>query len=386
MTPEARGFGIYIHWPYCSRICPYCDFNVFVARRGEQEPLIDAVRADLRGWRERTGPRAVRSLFLGGGTPSLLHAHQVRALIEDVDRLWGFEPEPEITLEANPDERGRLADFASAGVGRLSLGVQALDDERLSFLGRTHSAHDARAAFDLARSAFRSISVDLIYGGPVSVRGGGASAEAWTRELRDAIRLGPDHLSLYQLTVEPGAAFAREVRKGKWRPLDDDAAADLYDVTEDVCSAAGFAGYEISNHARSPSHISRHNRVYWRSGDWAGVGPGAHGRLTSEGVRRATEAPDRPADYVAAVNTTGWGAAVAEPLTTLDIARERVAMGLRLLEGLPATDVEELGLSFDTAGLKRSLDAGWLTETPVGVRLTRSGRLVADHVAGLISP
>lgn len=376
----ARGFGVYFHWPFCSRLCPYCDFNVFVTRPGEVDPLIEALEADLAAWRRRSGARPVRSVYFGGGTPSLLPPAAVERLIGAVDRLWGFEASPEVTLEANPDERARFADLARAGVNRLSIGVQSLDDRRLAFLGRTHSAGDAKAAVEAAAGRFASVSADLIYADP------GASPDGWRSELRAALALGVDHLSLYELSIEPGAPFARHVAEQRWRPLDDDLAADLYDLTQADCASAGLPAYEISNHARSPAHRSAHNTIYWRSGDWVGAGPGAHGRLTTPEGRLATETPDRPRDYIAAVSRGDWGASQVERLTPVAEARERIAMGLRLVEGMPEADPGEVGAAWDAAGLREALAAGLLVRAGDRLRLTDRGRLVADRVAALIAP
>jgi oxygen-independent coproporphyrinogen-3 oxidase len=376
----ARGFGVYLHWPYCARVCPYCDFNVYAAKARDPAPLLSAMSRDLAGWRERTGPRAVDSVFFGGGTPSLLKGSEAAGLLERIDALWGLKPGAEVTLEANPDDRARFAEFAAAGVNRLSLGVQSLDEARLKFLGRTHSAGDALAAFDEARGSFGSVSLDFIYALPEE------TLEGWRGELAGALRLGADHLSLYELSIEPGAAFAQAVKRGKWSPADDDRAADLYEMTQAMTRAAGMPGYEISNHARAPEHQSRHNRIYWGSGDWAGVGPGAHGRLTASGRRLAVEAREKPGDYLKTVDASGIGWVDGESLDALAQARERVSMGLRVIEGFAEGDVAALGLALDASGLAEAERLGLVARAGGRVCLTLTGQLAADRVAAMISP
>jgi oxygen-independent coproporphyrinogen-3 oxidase len=375
-----RGFGVYVHWPYCARICPYCDFNVYAAKARDTAPLFEAIIADLAGWRERTGVRRVDSIFLGGGTPSLMTGEQVARVIAQVEGLWGLKPGAEITIEANPDDAARFADFAAAGVNRLSLGVQSLDDERLKFLGRTHSAANALQALDVARRAFRSVSLDLIYAQP------GQDAAAWRTELARVLALGADHLSLYELTIEPGAAFAFAVKRKDWAPLEDERSADLYEITQAMTAGAGYDAYEISNHARGAQHQSSHNRIYWASGDWAGVGPGAHGRFTTGEERWATEAADRPGDYMQQVTSNGLGWAMVEKLDDLAHARERVAMGLRVAEGFRVSDVHELGQMPDATRVSEFMREGLVSASEDRVALTPAGRLLADRIASEISP
>ncbi len=376
----ARGFGVYVHWPYCARVCPYCDFNVYAAKRRDTGPLLDAILADLGGWRERTGPRHVDAVFFGGGTPSLLSGDEASQLLQRIDRLWGIAPGAEITLEANPDDRARFVDFAAAGFNRLSLGVQSLDDRALNFLGRTHSAADARRAFTAAQGQFASVSLDLIYARP------GQTVAEWRRELGEALGLGANHLSLYELTIEPGAAFARAVKRGDWAPADDERAADLYEITDEMCEASGFHAYEVSNHATGAQHQSQHNRIYWRSGDWVGAGPGAHGRLTASGQRLAIEAAERPGAYIETVRRTGVGWTSAEALSALDQARERLSMGLRLVEGMALSDISDLGLEPVAAALADLEALGLVARTGNHIALTPKGRLTADRVVEMISP
>lgn len=376
----ARGFGVYVHWPYCARICPYCDFNVYAAKDRDGGPLLDAILADLGGWRERSGARAVDAVFLGGGTPSLLSGDAIAGLIARIDRLWGLREGAEITLEANPDDRSRFREFAAAGVNRLSVGVQSLDDARLKFLGRTHDAAEALRALEAARGLFRSVSADMIYALP------GETAGGWGAELERVLALDVDHLSLYELSIEPGAAFAYSVRRGEWAPLDDDRAADLYELTQDMTSAAGFPAYEISNHARSPDHESRHNRIYWASGDWVGAGPGAHGRLTAGGRRMATEAAARPGDYLRLVRETGVGFRDPETLTALDRAREAVAMGLRVSEGMALAELGALGARLGGPEFEALVETDRIRIGEGRLCLTLAGRLAADRVAAIIAP
>jgi oxygen-independent coproporphyrinogen-3 oxidase len=375
----ARGFGVYVHWPYCARICPYCDFNVYAAKARDTAPLLDAILADLSGWRAHSGPRTADTVFFGGGTPSLMTGAEVERVLAHIDSLWGLRQGAEVTLEANPDDASRFADFAAAGVNRLSLGIQSLQDTPLKFLGRTHSAAGALAAFRAAQGKFRSVSIDLIYALP------GQTPDDWRGELNRALALGADHLSLYELSIEPGAAFARAVHREDWAPMEDDAAADLYELTQELTERAGYPAYEISNHARSPEHRSAHNRIYWRSGDWAGVGPGAHGRLTTD-RRIATEAADKPGDYLKRVSTGGIGWAEQEDLDALAEARERIAMGLRVTEGLPLSDIEALGFSLDAQRIAEFEALGFLKQEDRRIALTLRGRLAADRIAAELAP
>ena len=375
-----RGFGVYVHWPYCARICPYCDFNVYAAKARDTAPLFDAILRDLDGWRGRTGERQVDSIFLGGGTPSLMTGEQVSKLIAHVRGLWDMAPQAEITLEANPDDAARFGEFAEAGVDRLSLGVQSLDDARLKFLGRTHSAADALKALDVARGKFRSISIDMIYAVP------GQSLEDWRGELARALALGADHLSLYELSIEPGAVFFQAVKRQKWEPASDDEAAALYEATQEMSEAAGLPAYEISNHARGPEHRSVHNGIYWKCGDWAGVGPGAHGRLTIGAKRWAVEAAEKPGAYLQQVKTNGLGWGVVDELDAVGQARERVAMGLRVAEGFAVSDIEALRLKLNAENVGHLAALGFLAVRDGRVVLTPEGRLRADRIAAEIAP
>ena len=274
--------GVYVHWPYCAKICPYCDFNVVRDRKqAEQGALADAIVADLTAQRALIGERRLVSVFLGGGTPSLMDPAWAARIVETVKTLWTPDGDVEVSLEANPTdaEAGRFAAFRQAGVNRLSLGLQSFDDAALKFLGRNHDAAEARRAAELAAKVFPRLSVDLIYALPDQAPG------QWRGQLEQAIALGAEHVSPYQLTIEQGTAFDRAVRRGVFRPADDLAGEALYDTTRQVLEAAGFEAYEVSNHAKGEAARSRHNLVYWRGQDYVGAGPGAHGRLTLDGVR-----------------------------------------------------------------------------------------------------
>ena len=370
--------GVYLHWPYCQRICPYCDFNV-VRDRGDRAggaALAAAMARDLAGQRELTGPRTLVSVFLGGGTPSLMDPAWAAELIAQARRLWTPAPDLEVSLEANPTdaEAGRFAAFADAGVERLSLGLQALDDGQLRFLGRPHDAAAGRRAAAAAAGAFPRVSLDLIYALP------GQTRAAWRETLAEATDLGAEHVSPYQLTVEAGTAFDRAVRRRRWAPAHPDLAADLYEDTQEVLELRGFEAYEVSNHALGAAARSRHNLVYWRGWDYVGAGPGAHGRLTLEGVRRATVAHPRVGDYLDAVARTGAGFAQAEPLDPRAVAEERLLMGLRTLEGVDLAETAAAGLSAGDPRLVEYARAGLLRVEGARLRATSAGRLVLDRL------
>jgi putative oxygen-independent coproporphyrinogen III oxidase len=378
LTETPPPLGIYVHWPYCARICPYCDFNVYRdrGRRAEQLALKDAILADLRAQAARTGDRALTSIFLGGGTPSLMDPDWAGEIVALCRALWTPASDLEVTLEANPTdaEAGRFAAFAAAGVDRLSLGLQALDDDALRLLGRNHDAAEARRAAETAARAFPRLSLDLIYARP------GQTPRAWAGELREAIALGAEHVSPYQLTIEAGTAFDRAVSRGTLVPPGEDLAAELFDTTQDVLAAAGFSAYEVSNHARGEAARSRHNLVYWRGWDYVGAGPGAHGRLTLGGVRHATHAAPRPADYIAAVAATGSGVATDEALDARATAEERLLAGLRITEGVPFAEIGALGLGPGHPVVVDLTAQGLIAPDPLALRATAAGRLVLNHV------
>jgi oxygen-independent coproporphyrinogen-3 oxidase len=368
--------GVYIHWPYCARICPYCDFTV-VRDRGrteEQQALVEAITKDLAAHAALTGPRRLASIFFGGGTPSLMTPTSVAELISWACALWTPEPDLEVSLEANPTdaETQRFASLADAGVNRLSLGIQALDDAALAFLGRNHDAATARRATEIATSAFSRLSLDLIYALP------GQDVAAWTRTLQDAASLGAEHISPYQLTIETGTPFDRAVRRGRFTPAHPDLAADLYDATQEVLESLGFSAYEVSNHAKGLSARARHNLIYWRGQDYVGVGPGAHGRLpgANPGERLAVEADDTISGYIRRVAETGRGWSAVETLSPVQAAEERVLMGLRVAEGVPLAELEALA-GFDPAPFA---EEGLLKVAGERVSATAKGRRVLDRL------
>ncbi len=375
--PPARDVALYVHWPYCSRICPYCDFNV-VRDRGrvdEQARLAEAILGNLEAQAALTGSRRLASIFFGGGTPSLMDPAAVASVIDRARALFPPAADIEISLEANPTdaEADRFAALAAAGVNRLSMGVQALDDAALARLGRNHSADEARRAVAVAARAFPRLSIDLIYARP------GQSVAAWTAELREALDLGFEHVSPYQLTIEPETAFGRAFRRGTLVPPAEDLAATLYETTQTVLEAAGFEPYEVSNHARGIAARSAHNLHVWRGGDYLGVGPGAHGRLTLAGARTATVAHRGIADYVSGVAVgTPWSERAA--LSPAEAAEERVLLGLRTVEGATLSDLNTLGRSPERGPLADLLADGFVARAGDRIAATARGRPVLDGV------
>ncbi len=328
-TPP-QDVGLYVHWPFCQAKCPYCDFNSHVAAQIDHHRWLSAYVSEIKRISEETGPRLLRSVFFGGGTPSLMQPEVVSAILDAARQGWSFANDIEITLEANPTsiEAGKFREFRSAGINRVSVGVQALNDADLHRLGRLHSVAEARAAFDIARETFSRASFDLIYARQDQ------TPDQWRAELAEGLAMAADHLSLYQLTIEPGTAFGDRFAKGSLRGLPDEkAAADMYEITQGMCKEAGLSAYEISNHAQ-PGAESRHNLVYWRGGDWAGVGPGAHGRLTLDGTRWGTETELAPTGWLDRVETKGSGETERVPVSAQEQAEEYVMMGLRLSEGI----------------------------------------------------
>jgi putative oxygen-independent coproporphyrinogen III oxidase len=367
--------ALYIHWPFCLSKCPYCDFNSHVRDTIDESRW----RAALLGELDRTAAelpgRTVTSIFFGGGTPSLMAPATVAALLDRTAGHWPMAPDVEITLEANPTsvEQARLADIRAAGVNRVSLGVQALDDRSLKFLGRGHSAAEALGAVATAARLFDRFSFDLIYGRP------GQTVSDWTAELRDALVHAGDHMSVYQLTLEEGTPFHALWRQGKLTPVEEDAAAALYEATQEVLEAAGMPAYEISNHA-VPGGESRHNLTYWRYGDYAGIGPGAHGRITlDDGSHVATQRLRSPDAWLARVEARGEGMDACEPLDRDTRLTEAVLMGLRLSEGLPESrlrDIAGQGFAdvFEASRLAALIDGGFLRRDGEWLRATAEGR------------
>ena len=378
MTAPPPPLGVYIHWPYCARICPYCDFNVYRhrGRSAEQAGLVEAIAADLVAHRALTGPHTLVSIFFGGGTPSLMDPADVARLIALGRSLWTPAEPVEVSLEANPTdaEAQHFADLAAAGVTRLSLGVQSLDDTALKLLGRNHGADEAVRAARLARRLFEQLSVDLIYALPDQ------TPDAWAAALQAALTLDPDHVSPYQLTIEPGTAFDRAVRRGTLIPPDDGRGADLYDVTQQVLSAHGFSAYEVSNHARGPAAMARHNLVYWRGEAYVGVGPGAHGRLRREEGWVATEAARTPKVYMDTVAAKRPGHAQADVLSAQDRAEERLLMGLRIADGVRWEEIAALDLGPGSARIADLERHGLVVTGPAGLRATPDGRHLLDGV------
>ena len=376
--PADPGFGVYLHWPFCAAKCPYCDFNSHVRHQPpDQARFAAAFRSELEHLRRRTGPREVTSIFLGGGTPSLMEPVTVAALIDTVADLWTLQDNAEVTLEANPSsvEAERFRGYRAAGVNRVSLGVQALNDADLRFLGRLHDVAEARRAIDLARATFPRLSFDLIYARP------GQSVEAWTQELGQAIDLAADHLSLYQLTIEEGTRFHALHAAGKIAMPADELAADLYAATQEITAARGLPAYEISNHAR-PGAESRHNLVYWRYGEYVGSGPGAHGRFVENGRRVVTMAERMPETWANLVEANGHGLQDAEILTRSEEADELLLMGLRLKEGLDLVRYETLSGRPLSSRRTSVLREEGLVE-PIGnsrLRVTPAGMIVLDAV------
>jgi oxygen-independent coproporphyrinogen-3 oxidase len=329
--PEsATAFGVYVHWPFCAAKCPYCDFNSHVRHAPPDAPRFAAALArELSHFAQLTPGRLVTSIFLGGGTPSLMPAANVASILDAIGKLWRVDPNAEITIEANPGsaEAERFRGYRDAGVNRLSLGVQALDDSALKFLGRIHSAAEARRALELARAIFPRLSFDLIYARP------GQEPRGWRSELEAAIAMAADHLSLYQLTIEADTPFARLHAAGKLTVPGGEASAILYELTQEIAEAHGLPAYEISNHA-APGGESRHNLTYWRYQDYVGAGPGAHGRLTVDGAKRATMSERHPERWLARVESEGNALVADEALTLEESADEMLLMGLRLREGI----------------------------------------------------
>jgi len=372
------GFGVYVHWPFCLSKCPYCDFNSHVRHAAIDEGrFVRAFAAEIAATAQRIPGRTVESIFFGGGTPSLMQPATVGALLDAISRGWTLARDVEVTLEANPSsvEATRFRGYRAAGVNRVSLGVQALDDAALAALGRTHSVDEALAAVAIARAIFERYSFDLIYARP------GQTVAAWREELARAIAQGSDHLSLYQLTIEPDTPFATLHAAGKLKVPDNDTARALYDVTQEVCAARGLPAYEISNHARTGAEC-RHNLVYWRYGEYAGVGPGAHGRLDIAGRRRATATEKNPEAWLDLVETRGHGLVVDDTLTREEEADELLLMGLRLAEGIAlARYAARAGKPLDPQQIAELTRDGLVETTPDGrLRVTPAGFPLLDAV------
>lgn len=379
---QIGGFGLYVHWPFCEAKCPYCDFNSHVVSRIDQHRWARALADEVRRAGAETPGRVLGSIFFGGGTPSLMDPETVHAVIEAARDCWTFANDIEITLEANPRsvEAERFEGYARAGVNRVSLGVQALRAPDLKRLGRLHDVDEARAAFDVARSTFDRVSFDLIYARQDQ------SLEDWRVELNEALDMAVDHLSLYQLTVEEGTAFWDRARAGGLRGLpDEDLAADMFDLTQELCSAAGYEAYEVSNHAL-PDAQSRHNLIYWRHGDWIGVGPGAHGRIGSGDQRQATVAWRQPGLWLNRVEA-GSGLESRSTISLSDQASEYLMMGLRMNEGLDIDRLHKLDPNAASAGAVGEMrDLSLITQEGHVLRTTAKGRLVLNSLVAALMP
>ena len=370
--------ALYIHWPFCLKKCPYCDFNSHVRDGVDMAAWETALLADMAFERAATGSDTLTSIFFGGGTPSLMPPALVERLIGEATRLWDAAPDLEITLEANPSsvEAAAFADLAKAGVNRVSLGLQSLDDEALRFLGRLHDAREGVAALEVAQRAFDRVSFDLIYARP------GQSIAEWQAELSRALSFGTGHLSLYQLTIEPGTRFATDHRLGRFALPEDDVAAEIFTLTRSMTSEAGLPAYEVSNHARAGQE-SRHNLTYWRYGDYAGIGPGAHGRRRST----ATQRHRKPENFLSATARNGHGMSESRTLPASEQAAEALMMGLRLEEGVdPGAMAQRFGIDadalIDAEKARLYEDIGLIRRADARLLVTASGMVVLDALLG----
>ncbi|SDD46761.1 oxygen-independent coproporphyrinogen-3 oxidase [Paracoccus isoporae] len=373
---RAGGFGLYVHWPFCASKCPYCDFNSHVAGHVDQARWARALASEIARLSALLPGRVLHSIFFGGGTPSLMAPETVAAVIEAARAGWTFANDIEISMEANPGsvEAGRFRGYAAAGVNRLSLGVQALNDADLRRLGRMHSVAEARLAFDLAKASFDRVSFDLIYARQDQDRA------AWRRELEEALSMAVDHLSLYQLTIEPGTVFGARHARGQLKGLPhDDLAADMYLETNEFLASRGMPAYEISNHAAAGCE-SRHNLIYWRQGDWAAVGPGAHGRITLPAARMATVAEMMPDRWLEMVEGGGSGDVEAEPLSADDVSSEYLIMSMRLAEGMELQRFFDKGGELDVRRTDALIADGLLERSAGRVRATEAGRPVLNYL------
>ncbi len=372
------GFGVYLHWPFCAAKCPYCDFNSHVRHQKVDQPrFVKAFQREIEHNRQTTGPRDVTSIFIGGGTPSLMDPETVDEILKAVKGAWTVPNGIEITMEANPSsvEASRFEGYRQAGVNRVSMGVQALNDKDLKFLGRLHNVAEAKKAISLARDIFPRMSFDLIYARPHQ------TTEAWADELREAIDLAADHLSLYQLTIEEGTPFFQLHEAGKIPMLEDSLQAELYEMTQKVCTENGMPAYEVSNHAQ-PGAESQHNLNYWRYGDYVGLGPGAHGRIQTGGKKFATIAEKHPETWLELVEENGHGIIDIEQLDSQDQADEMLLMGLRLREGIDVSRWSALSKrAFDIDREKNLIQYGMIERINNNrIRCTPSGMLVLDSV------
>ena len=375
------GFGVYIHWPFCAAKCPYCDFNSHVREAVDQAIWVNAIISEIQATAARTPNRTVDTIFFGGGTPSLMLPETVDTIIQEISKQWTLSNTAEVTLESNPTsvEALRFKEFSNAGINRISMGVQALKDDDLKALGRMHTTLEARQAFDIAKKNFKNVSFDLIYARQ------NQSLEGWRAELKQAIDMAVDHLSLYQLTIEQGTRFGDLFTRNRLRGLPtDELAADMYDITQKVCSENGLNAYEISNHALAGSEC-QHNQIYWNYGDYAGIGPGAHGRLTIKGQRQATIAPLLPETWLDTVQKFGTATQTDEILSAEDQAAEYIMMSLRLTTG---TDLSRANTIFpdivSKIAVDHLIDNNLLKKTGKILQTTERGKMVLNAILGEI--
>ena len=378
---KKAGFGIYIHWPFCAAKCPYCDFNSHVRSTVNQKAWVNAIVSEIRNTAERTPNRTVDTIFFGGGTPSLMLPETVHTILQEIAVRWTLASTAEITLEANPTsvEATRFKAFSNAGVNRISMGIQALNDTDLKSLGRMHTASESIQAYNIAKKYYKNVSLDLIYARQSQ------SLESWRKELTRAVDMAVDHLSLYQLTIEQGTRFGDLFTHNRLRGLpNDELSARMYEVTQEVCAKNGLNAYEISNHARAGAEC-RHNQIYWNYGDYAGIGPGAHGRLTIDGQRQATKTPLLPETWLEAVQTQGTATQTDEILSAKDQAVEYVMMSLRLAEG---TDLNRANAICPDIFAENAVDDlinnHFLKKTGEKLQTTARGKMVLDAILGTI--
>lgn len=379
---QIGGFGLYVHWPFCQSKCPYCDFNSHVSANVDHDAWCAAYLAEIDRYAAQTPGRVLRSIYFGGGTPSLMAPTTVAAIIERAAERWQFSNDIEITLEANPSsiEVQNFSGYKAGGVNRISIGIQALNDEDLRRLGRLHSEDEAKQALTLAKSLFDRVSFDLIYARQDQ------SLSAWEQELKTALAFDADHMSLYQLTIEPNTAFGARFSAGKLRGLpQEELATDMYFLTQDLCQTAGLPAYEVSNHAM-PGHESRHNQIYWRSGDWVGIGPGAHGRMTIEGQRFATESRYAPSEWMANANQSS--AEIIRDIVPQDEqVTEFMLMGLRTVEGIDLERLsQQLGTTLDPQKIRELEDLSLISLEGRQLRATDTGRPVLNGILRELIP
>jgi len=369
------GFGIYVHWPFCAAKCPYCDFNSHVRSSVDQTRWLAALRMELQNTAARTAGRTVDTIFFGGGTPSLMDAETVAGLVSEISKLWTLSPTAEVTLEANPTsvEAQKFQDFGKAGINRVSMGIQSLRDVDLKALGRMHSVSEAREAFEIAKDSFKRVSFDLIYARQ------GQNIDDWKAELREAQAMAVDHLSLYQLTIEAGTRFGDLYERGNLRNLPDDGlAADMYEATQEFANECDMPAYEVSNHARRGAQ-SRHNLIYWRYGDYVGVGPGAHGRITIDGQRIATSTVRNPEGWLREIELNGTATTDDEIISSIDQASEYLMMSLRLSEGSDMDRFRALsGFPLPPQVIDKNQEMGLLKVSQGRLIATSKGRIILN--------